>query len=457
MNNRLTKTLKLAQLLLPVLGLVACTRGPGQGSVALAPTADFARLGTPVTGSYARGEALTTNSFNEAEGVGPVYNKNACKWCHSVGGVGGAGDVSNRVELFAAIRIGDDGLVNLRYPRDLNLLETLGGPILHRGALGDNDRLPTQAEIDAALGSPDYRLVRTARVGNPIFGTGLLSAVPNSQIVGYAAAQRQNPTAQALGITGRVHYLDESHNVIGRLGWKAQVPSTLNFIAGASVEEIGLAHNRNLTENHPNAAATGAARADLSDGQFLDMLAFNNFVAPPAPTDQNDARVRAGRAAFERAGCAVCHAASPYTTGDSATAPLIPTAPGFAGDADLYRRESALHNRRVNAFSDLLLHDMGVYLADGFNTGAVGDEDASAKGAEWKTAALWGLRLKKSYLHDGRTNDLGTAVRMHAGPDGSDSSSEAYKTIQNYLGRPGGGAPLNATERDNLLRFLRSL
>lgn len=200
--------------------------------------------------------------MNESQGLGPVYNKNACKWCHSRGGVGGPGDASNRVELFAAIKVAKDGTVDLRYPRDVQLLEQLGGPILHRGAVGTNDRLPTQAELDAALGG-GYRLIRTARVGNPIFGAGLLSAIPNAQIVAHATQQRQSELARALGITGRVHYLDGGF--IGRLGWKGQVPSTLNFIAGASVEEVGLAHNRNLVENRPNAAAVPAAKADLSD------------------------------------------------------------------------------------------------------------------------------------------------------------------------------------------------
>lgn len=95
---------------------------------------------------------------------------------------------------------------------------------------------------------------------------------------------------------------------------------------------------------------------------------------------------------------------------------------------------------------------MGAFLADGFNTGAVGDEDGSARGGEWKSTPLWGLRLKSSYLHDGRTNDLATAIRMHAGRDGTDSSSEAYRAVPNYLSRSGGtpGGALNATERENL-------
>ena len=358
--------------------LAACTQTqPKVANLTVTGTVG-SRIGTPKTGSYARGEKLTTMSFYADSGVGPVFNKNACKWCHSRGGVGGAGDRSNRVELYAAILV-DDGTVDAddrRRPLDIKLLEDLGGPILHRAALGDKDRLPTQAEIDEALGQEGYRLTRTARVGNPIFGTGLLSAIPNDQIKAYAYAQRQSKLAQALNITGRVHYLDGGF--IGRLGWKAQVPSTLNFIAGATVEEVGLAHNRNKVENVPNGGPVEAAEVDLSDQQFLDMLAFNNFVAPPTPINQSDSRVQAGKAAFEKAGCAVCHAASPYTTGDATTAPLIPTASGYESDGDLYQRETALHNKKVNAYSDLLMHDMGSFLADGFRTGAVGDEAPKA-------------------------------------------------------------------------------
>lgn len=93
------------------------------------------------------------------------------------------------------------------------------------------------------------------------------------------------------------------------------------------------------------------------------------------------------------------------------------------------------------------------FLADGWF--CAGD----AEGDEWRTAPLWGLRYKRAYLHDGRTQDLHTAIRMHAGRDGSDAISEAYRVVQNYLRSSSGidGIKLSAREREELLKFLKTL
>jgi CxxC motif-containing protein (DUF1111 family) len=68
---------------------------------------------------------------------------------------------------------------------------------------------------------------------------------------------------------------------------------------------------------------------------------------------------------------------------------------------------SALAQKRVALFSDLLLHDMGA-LGDGIEQGA-------ARGREMKTAPLWGLRARRPYLHDGRAATIPEAIRGHDG------------------------------------------
>src|SRR5262249_33088151 len=59
-------------------------------------------------------------------------------------------------------------------------------------------------------------------------------------------------------------------------------------------------------------------------------------------------------------------------------------------------------------YSDLLLHDMGAVLADGF-------EQGSANVREFRTAPLWRVSDRQHFLHDGRASTILDAIRMHGG------------------------------------------
>jgi CxxC motif-containing protein (DUF1111 family) len=98
----------------------------------------------------------------------------------------------------------------------------------------------------------------------------------------------------------------------------------------------------------------------------------------------------------------------------------------------------ALSMQPVNLFSDLLVHDMGIGLADGVSQGG-------ANGREFRSAPLWGLGQRIFFLHDGRTSDLVAAIRAHAS-----SGSEANGVILRYLALP-------ERQKQDLLNFLRSL
>jgi CxxC motif-containing protein (DUF1111 family) len=89
----------------------------------------------------------------------------------------------------------------------------------------------------------------------------------------------------------------------------------------------------------------------------------------------------------------------------------------------------------VAAYSDFLLHVMDEDLADQMVQGA-------STGQMWRTSLLWGLRLRKRYLHDGRTTDLDEAITLHGG--------EAAKVAQKY-------AALSDREKTSLRAFLNSL
>ena len=76
---------------------------------------------------------------------------------------------------------------------------------------------------------------------------------------------------------------------------------------------------------------------------------------------------------------------------------------------------AAISNKTFYPYTDLLLHDMGPGLDDGYTEG-------SATTSEWRTPALWGLGLSKFsqgggyfLLHDGRARSIEEAILLHGG------------------------------------------
>ena len=103
---------------------------------------------------------------------------------------------------------------------------------------------------------------------------------------------------------------------------------------------------------------------------------------------------------------------------------------------------SALSNVEFNAYTDLLMHDMGPALDDGYTEG-------SATSAEWRTTPLWGLGLSPnsqggSYflMHDGRARSIDAAIRLHGG--------EAQRSLDLFNA-------LSSNKVSALLKFLESL
>ena len=102
---------------------------------------------------------------------------------------------------------------------------------------------------------------------------------------------------------------------------------------------------------------------------------------------------------------------------------------------------SELRNQEIQAWTDMLLHDMGPGLADNLSEGR-------ASGSEWRTAPLWGIGLTRgvsgdeAWLHDGRARTLEEAILWHGGE--AEHAREAFRN-------------LNPEERKQLIAFLRSL
>jgi len=96
----------------------------------------------------------------------------------------------------------------------------------------------------------------------------------------------------------------------------------------------------------------------------------------------------------------------------------------------------------VNAYTDLLLHDMGPELDDGYTEGR-------ALTSEWRTPPLWGIGIQENfqggqafYLHDGRAQTFEQTIGLHGG-EGAASRS-AFQALSD-------------ADKTRLVRFLRSL
>jgi CxxC motif-containing protein (DUF1111 family) len=139
---------------------------------------------------------------------------------------------------------------------------------------------------------------------------------------------------------------------------------------------------------------------------------FMRLLAPPPRVGMSPS-ARQGESLFAQSGCAVCHT------------PVLQTG---------RHAIAALDRKPVPLYSDLLLHDMGS-LGDGIAQGEAGTR-------EMKTAALWGIRARTLYLHDGRAPTLDAAIKAHEG--------EARVSRDRYL-------RLNPAARKNLTDFLLTL
>ncbi len=363
------------------------------------------RFGDPLPGltpseqrDFALGRVDFTDRETPVSGLGPIFNRDSCVACHGGPAPGGSSPVS--VTRFGLL---DAGV--------FDPLEDLGGSLLQERAI-----LPLAREI-----IPPEANVRARRNSTPLFGLGLIEAIPDSAIL---AGVRVAPVD---GVLGRACIVSEGVDgaaAVGRFGWKAQHASLVIFSGDAYLNEMGITNRLFPVENAPNGDEAKLAQADrVADPEDntdaatgkadIDKVTdFMRLLAPP-PVGTLSASAAAGRTVFNQTNCHLCHTPT-MMTGDSPVA--------------------ALRFKGVNLYSDLLLHDMGP-LGDGIVQG-------DAAGSEMKTPPLWGLRASAPYLHDGRARTVDAAIRAHDG--------EARSARDRYI-------QLSAQQRQQLLDFLNSI
>ena len=365
-------------------------------------------LGGPLPGLSANDLGAFNEGLNQfitierkADGLGPVFNGESCGQCHARGAPGGAGfDLTlTRVTRIGGIRGGA-----------YSDLEDVGGPVIQRRSLREFD---PRYRIPGEIVPPGTQFV-SHRITTPLFGAGLIEAIPESTILARTTMNLPD------GVKGTANYeLNPITNKleVGRFGWKCQHSTLTVFAADAYLNEMGITNVLFPHENLPQGKPLKPGDDVVADPEDLNDVAefatFMRFLAPAAPLrlSQNGQR---GQALFTSTGCANCHVPT-MMTGTNAT--------------------PALSNKPANLYSDLLVHHMGSQLDDGVIQGR-------AKGDMWRTAPLWGLKTRILFLHDGRATNLNDAIKAHGG--------EAEKSRQRW-------DALKKPDRDALNEFLSSL
>ena len=414
------------------------------------------RLDFSVGNSFFRSPWVIAPSTTTArDGLGPLFNTNACQNCHVRDGRGHppGPDARNAVSMLVRLSIPDR-------PEYMKIIERLGVvPEPVYGTQLQDMAIPgiapegkvridystetvtfkdgTQVELRrphlqvTRLGygpmHPDTRF--SARVAPPMIGLGLLEAIPEAAILANADPEDRDGD----GIRGRPNRVwDDAQGatVLGRFGWKAGQPNINQQNVHAFSGDMGLTTTlRPVDDCMPTQLdCLAAPNGDGVDGEkevsdnILRLVSFyTRNLGVPARRQVDAPQVLAGKNLFFEAGCQGCHA------------------PQFTTAADA--REPELANQVIRPYSDLLLHDMGPGLADDRSEFAAGGQD-------WRTPPLWGIGLTAKvsghtqFLHDGRARNLLEAVLWHGG--------EAEAARQQVL-------TFDAEQRAALLAFLNSL
>jgi CxxC motif-containing protein (DUF1111 family) len=378
------------------------------GATSLTTDAVTTTLGGPLAGLdatlLARFEAGREDFIEEdsiEEGLGPLFNEASCASCHDapVGGTNGR----------AETRFGR--IVNGRF----DPLAERGGSLMQDHAIG---AVPAGAGTFTFVPEavPAEATVSATRITTPLFGLGLVDAVPDVTFLMLSRLEAwYSPSTR--GVPNLVTEIRTGATRVGRFGWKAQVPTLHQFAGDAYVNEMGITSPEFPVENCPQGDCAPLAFNPVptlnNDGEGVEhFFDFMTLLGPPRRSDRRFL-AQAGEQVFRRVGCANCHTPS-LVTG--------------------YSPVPALSRKVFQPYSDFLLHDMGA-LGDGIVQGR-------ANGREMRTAPLWGLSARGVYLHDGRARSVQDAILGHSG-QGAESRSRF--------------ARLGPGSRAALLAFLQSL
>jgi len=378
------------------------------------------------------------------DGLGPVYNAQACRECHQ-NPVSGA--ISQITELRAGHLSGgrfvdapggsliNDRAINSKVQERVpplfsalvytRLTRLGGGGMDQISAYPSPSPTPSASPIHSPSPIPGEESIRTFRTSLNLMGDGFVESIPNGTLQAISRAQSELsggvihgdtiavPVVEA-NVAGNRDCTDSASckRRIGRFGWKDQMPSLLSFSGDAYLNEMGITNflviNENSSLGRPVAAFDDVAddqdcdkpidfcpQCKCGEDTARDVDAFANFMratkAPPQDLDVQEEfadDIREGRQLFTQMpglnySCSACHV------------PAILTAqPGTVVNQGFLTVDKNLGFKIIRPFSDFLLHDIGT-----------GDSIEQNGGAttrlKLRTPPLWGVRTRTRLMHDG--------------------------------------------------------
>ena len=398
----MTKIKIISIICLFVSGIVACEKlVPGR------PAADEI-LDGPVDGlSYEENRrflagdfAFNKEIFTTQSGLGSIFVATSCGSCHAGDGKG---------HPFTTLtRFGQTDSSGNKFIH-------LGGPQLQ------NRALPGYTPEQIPAGATFSKFTPPANTG-----LGFIELVPDADILAMADPDDTDgdgisgvPNWNALPpfISPGINAISRNGKYIHRFGKKAAAFNLLHQTVNAYNQDIGITSSFERKDVYSGLEID----PEVSDLTVHNVVFYLQTLKAPVQRNQNDPEVISGKNLFIEAGCEKCHKET-LKTGYS---PL-----------------SSLSYKTFHPYTDLLLHDMGPDLNDGYTEG-------SAKPQEWRTPLLWGLGLSPNsqggeyfLMHDGRAKSIEEAIQLHGG--------EATTSKNNFNQLP-------ATEKSKVIKFLKSL
>jgi CxxC motif-containing protein (DUF1111 family) len=344
--------------------------------------------------------AFNDEIFTSQSGLGSIFVAASCGSCHAGDGKG---------HPFTTLtRFGQTDSTGNKFLH-------MGGPQLQ------NRALPGYTPEQIPPGATFSKFTPPANTG-----LGFIELVSDADILAMADPE----DADGDGISGKVNWIalppfitpgndaiSQNGKYIHRFGKKAAAFNLLHQTVNAYNQDIGITSSFESKDVYTGQTID----PEISDLTINNVVFYLQTLKAPIQRNQHDPEVIQGKNLFIQAGCENCHKES-LNTGFSSIYPLS--------------------NKTVHPFTDLLLHDMGPELDDGYTEG-------SAQTNEWRTPPLWGLGLSPNsqggqyfLLHDGRARSIEEAILLHGG--------EAQKSKAKFQ-------QLTVSEKTNLIRFLNSL
>jgi len=390
-----------------------------------------------LSAAFDRGDGVFERAFSpsvpsdwryDADGVGPIFNHNACEACHvadgrakppegpdemieggfvrvSIPGTGPYGEPLSPPGY--GLQLGDRAIDGVK-PEAKVRVNWIEEP----GTFPDGERYslrrPEFLISELAYGPLPDDAVFELRMAPPVFGLGLLEAIPEETLLSWADPEDKNGD----GISGRPNYvwdIERGGKIMGRFSWKANAFDIRQQSAMAAYNDMGV-NNELFLYRHDDQSQAHKARQncepeqtaclaahdsndfELAPDQLRDVTTYLQLLGVVYRRNMDDPKVQEGEQLFHSIGCESCHKSVVMT-----------------GEHEISR----LENQLIRPYSDLLLHDMG--------EGLSGRRDFEATKTEWRTAPLWGIGVTEAvnghtnFLHDGRARNIQEAILWHGG------------------------------------------